>query len=480
MSLREKTIKGTFWGGINVLVPKLLNFAAGIILARLLSASEFGIIGVLMVFVAISESFIDGGFSFALIRKKNCNEDDYSTVFIFNIFISIVFYIFLFFLSPFLADFFEEQIIETALRVFSLKIIIDAFSIVQIVKITKELNFKVQARITFFASLLGSGAGVLLAYKGFGIWSLVYNRLIFSTINTILFWRFAKWTPVWKFDKKSFDDLFNFGIKLLGSSLIGKISLHLNSFIIGKFFSIVDLGYYTRANSFKDFPSGFVNTVVSRVGFPVLSQIQDDEVKLREVSRKINIVTSYISFIIMGTLAATADNFIPLLIGDKWKASIGIFQILSFVGMLYPLQAFNLSILNVKGRSDLHIKITIIKFLISIPILILGSYLGLYYLVWGLVLIAFIKFYIDASVCGKFISYSVLNQASDIFQQSLLIILVSFGVYLLRDISSNYLYSLVLQLILSLFLHLAWSELFKNRAYHEIKNNIILIIKKNK
>lgn len=477
MSLKQHAISGFFWGAINNFSVQIVQFVVGLVLARLLDPEDFGLVGLLTVFMAISSSLTDGGFTAALIRKKNCTHEDYSTVFIFNLLISLSIYLILFFSSNTIANYFERNELSMMLKILALKIVLDALSITQIAKVTRELNFKFQAKISLATSIFSGIVGIVCALRGMGAWSLILQYVSFSLITSLLFFFLSSWKPTFTFSKKSFKEMFGFGVKLLGSSLLGKIFNEFSTFLIGKYLSFSDLGFYTRANMFKNLPSQTINTILTKVSYPLLSKFGSDLIKLKQNYRKLIKVTTFISFVIMGLMAATADDFIIILIGEKWTPSIVLFQMLSVVGMIYPLQALNLNILNVIGRSDIHLKLTFIKNIISLPILFGSLYFGLKGVVTGLVIISFVHLFINMIVSGKFIKYTMLEQLKDIYFQTVVIIIISSSTYCINIFDLNIYLSLITKILLFVLLLLSTGELFKIYSYLELKHITLNLLK---
>lgn len=378
-SIKGKTLYGLFWSFMDLFTIQGIQFLSLLILARILLPEHFGLIGMLTLFIAISNILIDSGFTQALIREKYVTQQDYSTVFFFNLIMSFSLYVLLFFLAPLIGAFFESVELVKILKVLSLGIIINSFGVIQRVQLVKNLNFKLQTKITFFAACIAFCVAILLAMNGFGVWSLVGQSLTLQIVQTVLLWIYNKWTPEFTFKIVSFKRMFGFGSKLLASSLIDTIYNNIFSVIIGKFYPAAQLGYYTNAAKITDIATGSITGALQRVTYPVLSTIQDDEQALGNSFKKYIRITAYVMFPLMAGLIAIADSFVPLLLGPNWTQSIIYFKLLCIVGMLYPLHAINLNILQVKGRSDLFLKLEIIKK--TLLTLLVG---GLYFFHWGL------------------------------------------------------------------------------------------------
>lgn len=474
MSLKQKTIKGVIWSSIDSLAVQGISFIVGIILARILSPREFGLIGMITVFIAVSDSFVNSGFSNALIRKKDCTQADYSTVFFFNLFAGILFFLLLFLTAPFISQFFNEPELKNILRVLALVIVISALTQIQRTILTKRIDFKLQTRISIIASI-GSGlVAVFMAYNGFGVWSLVALQLGKQGLNSLFLWIWNNWYPIFIFSKNSFKELFGFGSKLLISGLIDTIYRNIYYFIIGKFFSAQELGYYTRANQFKDFPSMNVSSIMTRVTFPVLAQIQDDPARLKEGYQRMIKTIMLITFVLMLGMVAVAEPMTIVLIGEKWRASIIYLQMLCFVGMFYPLHVLNLNMLQVKGRSDLFLKLEVIKKIIAIPTIVVGIFFGIKIMIIGMMVNTLIAYYLNSYWSGKLINYSMQEQIMDILPSLLLAFTMALIVYFVGYlVTFSYLIKLIIQLIIGMIITLFFCEISKLDPYIYLKELLI-------
>lgn len=379
-SLKRKTVRGVAWSFIDNIANSGVTFLIGLILARLLTPAEYGVMAMIAIFIAVSNSIVDSGFSNALIRKGHIERIDYNTVFFFNIIISLVIYIALYLASPSISNFFKEPILVKVMRIMGFVLIINALSIIPRTIFIRNVNFKTQTKVSLISSIGSGFVGIGMALAGMGVWSLVGQQLSRQLLNTLFLWIFCKWYPNFEFSIKSFNELFGFGFKLLLSGLINTIYKNVYYIIIGRFYTSSILGQYTRAEQFNTIFSSNLTTVVQRVSYPVLSSIQDESERLREAYRKVIKTTMLISFTCMLGLAAVAKSLILILIGVKWLPAVHFLQIICFAGMLYPLHALNLNILQVKGRSDLCLKLEIIKKTIAAGPIIIGIYCGIEYL----------------------------------------------------------------------------------------------------
>ncbi|MDX8339302.1 lipopolysaccharide biosynthesis protein [Draconibacterium sp. IB214405] len=470
MSLRQKTLYGLTWSFIDQIANLGITFIVGITLARILSPREFGLIGMITIFIAVSYTFVNGGFTQALIRKKNCTDTDYSTVFYFNLLISIVFFILLYIFSPAISSFFKEPELMLILQVLGSLLMIDALGLIQRTILIKNINFKLQAKISLISSLCSGVIAIVMAYKGFGIWSLVAQRISRQLIKTLLLWTWNRWIPALQFSKESFKELFGFGSKLLVSGLIDTIYQQIYLLVIGKFFSAQELGYYTRADQFKNLPSQNLNGIINQVTYPVLSSIQDDIPRLRNSYKKLIRSTMFITFVLMLGMAAIAEPMIITLIGEKWRSSILLLQMLSCVGMFYPLQALNLNMLKVQGRSDLFLKLEIIKKLLAIPTIIVGIFWGIKIMIVGMFVNTLIAYYLNSYWSGRMIGYSILEQLRDIIPSFLLAMAMAITVYYIGTfVRLRPIWTLIIQILTGATFTIIISEIIKMRDYLFLK-----------
>ncbi|MDB3868491.1 lipopolysaccharide biosynthesis protein [Candidatus Marinimicrobia bacterium] len=472
-SLKNKTITGLLWSFLDNFSNQGILFIVGIILARLLEPYEFGLIAMIMIFIALSESFINSGFSQALIQKKDSNNIDFSTVFYFNIVVAFIFIIVLYFSAPFISIFFQEPRLTLIVRYSAIILIIDAFALVQKTILTRNINFKLQAKISILASLSSGIIAILMAYLGFGVWSLVVKIIIQKIINTILLWHWNKWRPKAVFSTKSFNKLFPFGSRLLVSGLLETVYQNIYYLIIGKYFSVYELGYYTRANQFQKLPSSNISGVINRVTYPVLSKLQDDKTRLKSAFKKLVSSTMLISFVLMFGLAAIAEPLIISLIGEKWAPSIIYLQLLCFVGVQYPIHAINLNLLKVKGRTDLFLRLEIIKKILAIPVVIFGVYFGINMMIIAMIIFSVILFFLNSYWTEHFVEYSGLSQLKNISKSFFIASIVSIIIYILgNNIPFDMIYILLIQIILGAILTISLLEATELNEYIEIKNII--------
>ena len=452
-----------------------IQFVLGIIIARLLLPSDYGLIAVLNIFLAISQVFIDSGFGNALIRKQNRTEVDFSTVFYFNIVVSVLFYLILFFSSSHIAVFFDAPLLKILTKVIALNIIINALTIVQRTKFTISVDFKTQMKCSLLAVIVSGAIGIIMAYRGWGVWALVAQTIINGVINMSMLWLYSKWIPLKVFSISSFKELFSYGSKLLLSGILDTIYNHLYVFVIGKKFSKNDLGYYTRADNFTQFPSSNITGILQRVAFPILSKMQDDDEQLGSAYRKFIKLSAFLIFPLMVGFAAVADPFIRLVLTDKWSDAILLLQILCLSRMWYPVHAINLSLLQVKGRSDLFLKLEIIKKIIGVIILCITIPMGIVSMCVGLVIFSYLALLINTYYSGKLINIGFLKQMKDLLP----ILAYSFSMgfivwYTIQFIHSNGL-ALFTGILIGIIYYITISFITKSKELQEIK---IILTKK--
>lgn len=466
-SLKNKTKKGLAWSMIERFATQGVQFLFGIILARLLSPDDYGIIAMPLVFLAIAQCIIDSGFSTALIRKPELTEDDLSTAFYFNIGIGILCYAVLFFSSPLIADFYHTPILSSLLKVTALAVLFNPLCAVQQAILTRKIDFKTQAIVSLSGAVVSGIVGLYMAYNGFGVWSLVFQQVGGYVMRTILLWVLGKWKPKRKWSWESFHYLWGFGSKMLGSGLLDTIYNNIYPIVIGKYFSAQDLGNYTRAQQFSSLPSSNVTGVLQRVTFPVLSSIQNEDERLARNYRKILKLSAFLIFPLMLILSAVADPLIRVLLSDKWEGCIILLQILCFSLMWYPIHAINLNLLTVKGRSDLFFRLEVFKKIIGVSIMVVTIPHGIIWMVSGGIVSSMISLIINTYYTGKLINVGYLKQMGDLLP----IFGVSFAVWIIVHgsmmMSSNIYVQLIIGCLVGVIVYLVLAKLFLRTEWED-------------
>ncbi len=402
------------WSSLERFSVQGVGFIVMIIMARILTPDDYGLVAMLTIFIAISQSLVDSGFSQALIRKQDRNEIDNSTVFYFNIAVGLTLYLILFLCAPLIAGFYNEPVLIPITRVISLSVLINSFVVVQRAILTSRIDFKTQAKASMSAAIISGIVGISMAYTGYGVWSIVWYQLTNLTVNVGLLWILSKWRPRLLYSWKSFRELFGFGSKLAASGLLDTLYNNIYLIVIGKIFSAADLGYYTRASQFSQFPSSNLSGIIQRVTYPVLCTIQDDDDRLRSVYRRFLRLSAFIVFPLMIGLAAVAKPLILLLLKEQWSFCIILLQIACFSMMWYPIHAINLNLLQVKGRSDLFLKLEIIKKCIGVAILCITVPMGLVAMCIGSIFSSIICLVVNTHYTGKLIQIGFLTQMRDL------------------------------------------------------------------
>lgn len=469
-SLKQATTKGLFWSSVERFSNQGVQFVFSIILARLLSPSDFGIIAMITIFFAVAQSFVDSGFSNALVRKTDRREEDLSTCFYFNIAVGLAAYIVLFLIAPFVATFYNQPILSPIIRITGLGVVLNSLCVVQQALFTIKIDFKSQAKVTLSATLISGIVGVIFAYRGYGVWALVWQGVASSIVRMGLLWLMSKWYPKTGFSKSSFDYLFGYGSKLLASGLLDTIYNNIYPIVIGKFYTPAQLGNYSRALSFAQLPSSNITSILQRVTFPVLSTIQDDIPRLQANYRRLLKLSAFIVFPFMIGLAAVAFPMIRIILTPKWEGCSLYLQIICFALMWYPIHAINLNLLQVKGRSDLFLRLEIIKKIVGVCIMCITIPLGITAMCIGMVASSLIALFINTYYTGKLIDIGYLKQMRDllpIFTNSLM---MGGIVYLSIQISDNDIVQLSWGIIVGVLSYIGGASMITRSELKECRN----------
>ncbi len=462
-SLKKKVISGIIWNGIGFFLNYGLNLIFQIILARLLLPKDFGLIGMISIFISLSMIFIESGFSSALIQKKNPTQLDYSSVFYFNIIIGIALYFILFFTAPYIAYFFLEPKLISILRWFGLTLILSSFIVVHTAIVNKNMNYKLITKINVISSVISGVFGITLAFLDFGVYSLVYKMVLFGAINFVLFILLSKWKPSFIFSSKSIKSLFKFSSNLLLSSIIHSIYLNINNLLIGKFYSSIQLGYYTQGKKLQEIPAIQLSEVVAKVMFPAFSTIQDDNEKIKSIYKRVILSVIWIIFPMVIYLATMSNEIIIIFFTEKWLPAVPYLQILCIGNMLYPIHYISMNLSKSKGFSNVFLKIEIVKKIIGFSAIVIAIPHGVVALVFAEMITSWLVLYFNLSWNGKLINYSFREQIKDYFPTFLLIFFVGTTTYIFKSIFDFLgIYMLfVIGSLLFLFLYFILSYIFK-------------------
>lgn len=413
-SVKQKTISSMLWNALQRFGTVLLTFISNLVLARLLFPEDFGCIGMLSIFIALSKTFIDGGFGAALIQKQNATQADYSTIFYWNLFVSALLFGVLQICAPFIAEFYHMPLLKDVLRVMSVVLLINGFSVIQTTILTKQLSFKLIAKVNLVAALIGVMASIVAACMGMGVWSLVVNNLLASALSAIMFWFFNSWRPSWFFSWKSFRELFNFGGLMLLSSLLNTLFENIQGLVIGRFYTAKDMGFYSQAKKLDEVPSSSISQIVTQVSFPVFSQIANDLVALKNTVRKNIICTTYLIFPLQVLLIVLAKPIFLLLFGTKWLESVPYFQVLCVYSMFVSLNAINTNICKAMGRSKVYFLVQLSKKILGAILLLIGIRFGVMGVTWSVSISGILWWLISASVNKRLLDYGLWGQLKDV------------------------------------------------------------------
>ena len=469
-SLRKKTIKGTFWSAADSFLGQGVTFLVGIVLARMLSPEEYGLIGIVTIFTTIMLAVVDGGFSQALIRKLNVTEDDYSTLFIVNMIMSVLMYALLFAGSPAIAGFFEKPQLVGLCRVMGLLLIFQALSIIQYTILSRNVDFKTKTKASVIAATLSGVVGIAMAYMGYGVWALVAQQLSKQLIFSICLWLLNKWWPKMKFSIESFKYMWGFGWKLLLSVLLNNIWNQLYQTVVGKFYSPATLGQYSRSKEYAMIFSSNLTNIVQRVSYPVLSQVQEDKTRMVGAYRRVIKTTMFVTAVIMISMGAVAEPLIYCLIGSQWYVAATFLPLICISMSLYPLHAINLNMLQVQNRTDIFLYLEIIKKVIAIGPICIGIFVDIYWMLIGTIVTGIIAFFLNSYYTGKKLNYTSWMQLKDIAPSYGIAFLIALSVYFFKYLPLSYWLILPIQIAVGTVVFFVTCEIIKIEEYLEVKN----------
>lgn len=478
MPLKQQALSGVFWTSLQQFGVQGISFVVSIVLARLLLPEEFGLIAMIGIFMGVGGILMSGGLGQSLIRTKDPDQEDYSTVFFFNLAGSIIVYGIVYFAAPLIAVFFEREILVEITRLYCLIFIFNAFSAIQMTRLTKKMDFKTQLFVKIPSLIISSAVGIYMAFTGYGVWSLVWMGLVQSFAQSIQLWFWSKWQPSWVFNMEKFWYHFNFGVKLTLAGILDVIFTNAYTIIIGKFFTATQLGYYSRADSLKQFPVNNIGAVLGKVTYPLFASIKDDTVRLKRVYAKIMKMVIYLVAPTLIFMAVLAEPLFRFILTEKWLPAVPYFQILCANGILWPIHSYNLSILNVMGRSDLFLKLEILKKVLIVVVIGVSLNFGIFGLLYGSVILSILALLINTHYSGRFIKYSAWEQTKDLIPYIGLALLCGFIIFFfdsfLQTITDYDLIRLIVGTLIGCTCYLLSSFLLKMSATSEL----ILLIKR--
>ncbi|MHC0447279.1 lipopolysaccharide biosynthesis protein [Flavobacterium sp. 3-218] len=477
MSLRKQAVSGMIWTFLQQFGSQLISFVVSMVLARLLLPEEFGLIGMLTIFMGIGSALFNGGLTSSLIRTQECSQEDYSTVFYFNFLGSILIYGILFIAAPWIAKFYHQPQLTIITRVYGLTFIFSAFGTVQNTILTRELKFKKLAIISVPALVISSVVGIVMAYLNYGVWSLILSTLVNTFFVSFFLWFSADWYPKLIFSKDKFIQHFYYGYKLTISAILETVFTNIYQIVIGRFYSPALVGYYTRANTLMMLPVGNISGALNKVVFPLFSKVQDDLPRFRNSYKQIMQMVLFIVTPIIVLMGLLAKPLIILLFTDKWLAVVPIFKIICFTGILYPIHLYNLIVLEVKGRSDLFLKLEIFKKILLTIILIVSFFYGFYALLWGQLIFSILALFINTHYAGKILKYSMWQQIRDILPIFIFAVVMATITFIVDRVLSSQIdiVRLILGSLSGGLTYILVAYLFKFESIQDIKNLILKI-----
>ena len=476
-SLKQQALSGAKWTSIEKISTQLLQFVIGVIVARLVTPADFGIVGMLAIFIAFGNALLDSGFGTALIRQKEKTDKDYSTAFYFNIAIGFLVYIILYFTAPLIANFYETPELKDITQIYGLILVINSFVVVQVAKLTAELRFKIQFIINCSALMISGIVGITMAYKGFGVWAIVWQQLSNKIICTFLIWINAHWRPMLCFSIQSFKKLFSFGSKMLALSFIDIIYDNVYTLTIGKFYAPQYVGYYTRSQQIVNIPQHSISQIVSKVSIPILAPYQDDNEKLLNVFEKIFRLTIFAVYPLLVGLVVLAEPLIQILLGEKWLPCVPYLQILSFGAIWVALTLINLNLFIVKGRSDILLKLGIIKKIIGFIIVAITIKLGMYWICFGTTIYALCAFIINGNQTRKLLNYGIKAQLLTVMPIFIKAVIMGIVVYLVCLTTESSTIQLIAGILVGVSVYFGLGFIIQDKSHIEFFD---IIKKRNK
>ena len=479
-SLKDKTIKGVGWSAADTFLGHGVTFLVGLVLARLLSPEEYGLIGIVTIFTTVMSGIVDSGFSNALIRKQGVTDEDYSTLFFFNLGVSVLLYVLLFWGAPWISIFFERPQLIAVVRVMGLLLILQALSIVHNTILSRRIDFKTKTKASLISAIASGIIGVLMAIVGFGVWSLVGQQLSRQLIYSLCLWVYNRWYPKFRFDLNNLSYMWGFGWKLLISGLINNIWTELKKVVVSKYYSPATLGQFTRAGEYASIFSSNLTSVVQRVTYPALSQMQGDNKRMLGGYRRVIKTTMFVTAICMFALGAVSDPLIYCLIGPQWHVAATFLPLICIYRSLYPLQAINLNMLQVQGRTDIFLYLEIVKKIVLLVPLFVGAFVSIYWMLLASIATSIIIFFMNSYYTGKDLGYSSWMQLKDVAPSYGVAMTVALSAYFLKYLPFSYWIILPIQILVCVGVFFLVCETSKLPEYVEIKGIALKYLTKKK
>ncbi len=469
-SLKRQTLNGVIWRILETGGTQMIHLVISIVLARLIMPEQFAAIAMLSIFLAVAGIFINSGFSTALMRKNDRTQVDCSTVFYFNIVISLLSYLILYVAAPYVAVFYNIPELKPILRVSAISLIIGSTAGVHRTLFTARMDFKSLAQYNIAALIISGGIGIFMAYKEFQVWALVAQSIVSTVVNTLFIWKSSTWRPTWQFSWVSLREFFSFGSKLLASGLLDTVYTNMYSVVIGKFFAPSDLAFYNRASGLRAMASSTPTSVLQSVTFPALCKLQGSDETLRSAYRRMLRVSAFVIFPLCLGLGGVSFPLINVLYTDVWIYAATLLQIIVFAGMWYPIHAINLNLLQVKGRSDLFFRLEVIKKVLGVAMLCITVPLGLEAMCYGNIVNSIIALVINTHYTGKLLDLGFFTQMKDILPSLLLSLVMFVACKALSTAMDNGFLSLVASIAAGAVIYLGGAMLFRFTEFKELKN----------
>lgn len=469
--LKQKAISSMIWTAIQRYSMTLITFIADVVLARLLTPYDFGCIGMLAIFMIVAETLIDGGFGSALIQRKNPTQEDYSTIFFWNLGMAVFLYCILFICAPLIADFYGISLLDPVLRVQGLILFVYAFNIIQLNQLKKKLQFKVLSIVHVTSNLIALGITIAMAYHGLGVWSLVARNLVAAFITSLVLWFFVKWRPAFLFSWQSFKELFSFGFYMFLAHLVTNISTQIQGLLIGKLYKPETMGYYSKASGTEHFASKSISQVMTQVTYPLYAEVQDDLPALQNMVKRMTMTLSYLTFPLLFILLLVAKPLFMLLYTEKWLPSVPYFQVLCLAGLGACLQSVNFQTISAIGKSKATFFWTFVKRIVGIGLIVGGLALwGMKGLLCGAVFNNWFAYFVNIGLVSKYIGYKWWRQLLDLFPVTAVSVISAVISHFCLSIFDFALYvDGILKLLMYLTLYMGWSFFFKPKAFVYVK-----------
>ncbi len=466
-NIKQKAASSMMWTAIQKYSKMAVNFISGIVLARLLTPYDYGCIGMLAIFMALAEQFIDGGFGSALIQKKHPTQEDYSTIFFWNIGMGVLLYLVLFFCAPAISRFYNNPLLCNVLRVQGLIIFIYALNLIQRNQLKKKLNFKILSILSISTSIIALTIAIIMAYKGFGVWALVTQNLTAGAIRAIFFWFYVKWRPKLVFSWKSFKELFGFGFYMFLTHLLNTFATYFQGLLIGKVYNPTTMGYYSKAHGTESLASHSISSVMTQVTYPLYASVQDNRQMMINMLRRMIMTLSYISFPLMFILILLAEPLFVLLYSDRWLQSVPYFQVLCLAGLPNCLQSVNLQTIAAIGKSKLMFQWTIIKRVVGITAIVVGLMLfGMKGLLGGMLINSWFAYFVHVGLVSKHIGYKWTDQLKDLMPVTIVSSVAAVVSFVIGHVLGLGMYlNGAIVLIVYLLIYMGWSLLFQPESY---------------